>query len=61
MLRKRRRVGGRKVAEAQKCPLDVIRCEARECREQVACVATDTANTGHRLQMARIEGDAQGT
>jgi len=57
----RRRVGRREIAEAQQCPFDVIRREARECREQVACVATDTANTGHRLQMARIEGDAQGT
>ena len=58
---KRRHVGRWEIAETQQRPLDVIRREARECREQVACVATDTANTGHRLQMARIERDAQGT
>ena len=60
MRRQRRRIRGREVAKAEQGPLDVVGGDARECREQVACVATDSANTGHRLQMARIEGDAHG-
>jgi hypothetical protein len=61
MRRNERWIGRREIAKTKQCPVDIVGCEARECGEQIACVATDATNTGHRLQMARIEGDAQGS
>ena len=61
MPRQRRWIGRCEVAKAQQRPFDIVGREPRERGEQIACVATDTADTGHRLQMTRIEGDAQGT